>query len=451
MRKSIILFFSMIILISSLTIGANASYNKELESKANILYMESLDNGTVIFNKNSNIKTAPASLTKMVTALVVIDKCKNYDEVIVTPRVVIRSLDGTNSSNAAIKVGEELTVDELMHLMLVKSANDAAAILAYHFGGDNTENFIKDMNAYAKKIGCKNTHFENPHGLDEEGHYTTAEDLAKITKHGLKNKKFKELTSTLIYYLPPTNKRPEKTRFATTNMLVSPHAPHHYYYKYAKGVKTGTTDNAGACLISTATKNGYSYICVAMQAPIGGKTYKDYNFAFAESKNAYKWTFQNIKLKVVADPTDVVTDVKVDLSKKVDHVRLIPKEEVSALVPAKVDSTGILIEPIKESIPKNVQAPIEKGEKIGKARVMYAGEKICEIDLVAGDSVKRSYTKFIGYLFKKIFKSTIGKIVSILVILFLIFYIVVSVMYHKKKKRKRNRFYVVDNTRNIRR
>ncbi|MEG1244463.1 MAG: D-alanyl-D-alanine carboxypeptidase family protein, partial [Oscillospiraceae bacterium] len=424
MRKAIIFLFSFLILISSLNLGASASYNDQLKVKSNIVFMSSLDNGTVIFDKNGDVKTAPASLTKIITAMVVLENCKDLSEVVTTPTSVIRSFDGKNSSNAKIVPGEELTVDQLLHLMLIKSANEAAAILAYHIGDGDIDHFVSMMNAYVKKLGCKSTHFLNPHGLDENGQYTTARDLDTIVTHALKNDKFEKITSTNTYYLPPTNMRPAETRFFSTNFLISPST--RYFYEYAKGVKTGTTEKAGCCLISTASKNGYTYLCITMQGPsedVNGDGTKE-NFAFIDSKTAFEWVFKNIKLKVIADPNDVVTAVDVTLSSKVDHVRLMPKEEVSDLVPTNVDSTGILIEPIKETIPKSLEAPVKKGDVIGKARVVYAGKELRTIDLVAGEDVDRNMLLYIGHVIKEAFKSTAVKIIAGVVILLVIFYVV---------------------------
>lgn len=449
MRKAIFFLFSMVILLSPLTLGASASYNSELEVSSNILYMSSLDNGTVIFDKNADLKTAPASLTKIITGMVVLENCKDFSEVVAAPTSVIRSFDGKNSSNAGIVVGEEIKVEDLLHLMLIKSANEAASILAYHVGGDDIDNFIVMMNDFVKKIGCKNTHFTNPHGLDESGQHTTARDLSIIVNHALKNEKFVEITSTNTYYLPPNNKRSEQTRFFSTNFLISPSTS--YYYEPAKGIKTGTTELAGCCLVSTASKNGYTYLCITMQGPfedIDGNGTRD-NLAFIDSKRAFEWAFKNLKLKVVAAPSDVVTVVNVNLSSKVDHVRLMPKDEVSDLIPTKVDSTGILIEPITDTIPESLDAPIKKGDVIGKARIMYADKELRTIDLVAGENIDRNIFLYIGHLIKNAFKSTTVRIISIVALLLLIFYIIINILYAKKKKK--NKIYMVKDYRNLKR
>lgn len=450
MKKTLTFIFSLVLLLTGVfsgvwTLPASATYNDELAFESEIVYMESLDRGTVIFNKNSNKRTAEASLTKITTAMVVLDNCKDLDQVVTASQGVMDTLAGTNSSTAGITVGEKLTVRQLLSLMLIKSANEAASILADYVGGD-IPTFITMMNDFAKARGCTNTHYTNPHGLDDDDHYTTAEDLAKIIKYALNNKLFCEIVSSPNYTLEKTNKRDSITYPSTNSLLLKSSS---YYYEYCKGIKTGTTDNAGHCLASCATKNGYSYLCIIMKAPSqdsNGDGVKE-NFAFRETKKAYDWVFNNIKLKVVAEPTEVVTVVNVALAKKTDHVRLVPSEEVSALVPASVDSSAILIEPIKSSIPKDIKAPIKAGQKIGKANVKYAGDILYTIDLVAGEDVNRSFFAYIGHIIKSFFGNTLVKIIVGLIIIAAVFYAVVSLLYAGKKKKKR--IHVVKNYRNV--
>lgn len=414
---------------------SKAAYNDEVTFDAEIVYMESLDQGTVIFNKNSKKKTAEASLTKITTAMVVLENCEDLDATVVASQKVMDTLAGTNSSTAGISVGEELTVRELLSLMLIKSANEAASILADYVGGD-IDTFVGMMNDFAKARGCTNTNYTNPHGLDEDNHYTTAEDLAKIIKYALQNKTFCELVGSPTYTLEATNKRDSVT-YSNTNSLL--HKNSMYYYEYCKGIKTGTTDKAGRCLASYAVKNGYSYLCIVMQAPSkdsNGDGTSD-NYAFIDTKKAYKWVFDNIKLKVVAEPSDVVTVVDVDLAKNVDHVRLIPSEEASALVPANVDSSAILIEPIADSIKKDIKAPIKAGDVLGKANIKYAGDTLYTIDLVAGEDVDRSLLAYIWYLIKRFFSSAIMKFVLIIAVIALVFYVAVSLLYAKKQKKSK--------------
>lgn len=455
--KKVLIFIisSLLIIINCAGLYANASYNSSVDFQySNIVLLESLDNGTVLFDKNSNTKTAPASLTKIVTAMVVLNHCKDMDKVITAPTDVIRSLDGLDSSSAGIVAGEDLTVEQLLQCMLIKSACEASEILADYVGGGNVDKFVKMMNTYVKDLGCKNTHFKNPSGLDEDGQYTTASDLALITKAALKNKTFVEISNTTKFTVPVTNKNAKERPYNTTNLLISPHSI--YYYEYASGVKTGTTDEAGRCLISTAKKNGYTYLAIVMQAQeidTNGDGKLD-NHVFIDSKNAYDWVFKNIKLKTVADPNMIVSSVKVNLSGKADSVNLVPQKTVSSLVPANIDSSSVSIEPIKSSLQDHINAPVKKGEVYGKAVIKYAGQEIGTVNLVAANKVSRSPMLYLGYLIKTLSKSLIFRIIIIILLLMLIFYIAISLLYGKKIKHKT--IYMVKNdesrsSRNIRR
>lgn len=435
--SSFLLVLTLLISIV-LPIPSHATYNDEIDFNSKIVYMESLDQGTVIFNKNANKKTPMASLAKIATAAVVLDNVKNLDEKVTVTQAEIDEISGTNSLSAGLQVGEVVTVRQLLSLMLIQSANEACVILAHHVAG-STPKFVKLMNDMAKKLGCKNTHFKNPHGLDTEGQYTTAKDLSLITKHALKNDDFKKMVSTEAYTLEATNKR-SSIKYYNTNMLIRHGSS--YYYKPCKGIKTGTSKDAGSCLVSYATKNGYSYLCIIMQAPPG--TSNDggvVNTAFNETYKAYQWVFNNIKLKVVADPTDVVTVIDVHMARKVDHVRLVPKEEVTALIPANVDASGVSLELKKDSLPKKVKAPVSAGENLGKANVLYAKEVIGTVDLMAADSVHLSILGSIAYYIKAFFGNKVIKIISIFLLLCLA--LKLGIYISKKQKSKRNTLHLV--------
>ena len=315
--------------------------------------MESLDQGTVIFNKNADKKTPMASLTKITTAMVVLEKADDLQRVCTVTQDELDELAGTNSSTAGLVDGEQLTVEQLLYLLMVHSANEAAIILAHEFSG-TTAAFVEEMNAYAAKLGCKDTHYLNPHGLDAEGHYTTARDLALIIRHALQNDEFTKIVGTPVYEMEATNKR-DATKYNNTNSLLVPGS--YYSYTPCKGIKTGTTAEAGYCLASYASQNGYTYLTIIIQGAEGWKnrTYSGGNTAFNETIRAYKWVFDNIKLTPIATPKDKVTQVNVDLGRKKDKVTLVPAQEVQALIPSSIDSSGISIELIPESLPKEMR------------------------------------------------------------------------------------------------
>lgn len=160
-----------------------------------------------------------------------------------------------------IKPGEEISMLNLLYCMMIHSGNDAANVVAEHIGG-SIPNFVNMMNEFVAKVGCTDTHFVNPHGLDTDGHYTTADDMAKIVKYALKLPKFEEISNTARYTMPQSNLR-ERQTLRTTNELLLKDSSH--YYEYASGIKTGTTTKAGRCVVSTASKNGYRYLGIVMR------------------------------------------------------------------------------------------------------------------------------------------------------------------------------------------
>lgn len=440
MKKLICLILTILIIISSaLTLSASANYNSELKTSADIVLLLSLDNGTVIFEKNADKVTAPASLTKITTAVLTIEKCPDLDKVITVPSYCITLLNGTGSSTAGLKAGEEISIRNLLYCLLVKSANDAANVLADYVGGGSIDNFVSMMNSFAAELGCKNTHFVNAHGLDAEGHYTTANDLALISKHAMTLNVFMDICDTYSYKLPATNKNKERN-ILSTNWIINPNFKT-YYYEYIHGIKTGTTTNAGHCIISKASKDGYNYLCIVMGAPsadVNGDGNKD-NCAFLDCKNLCKWVFKNIRFEKIADVSQIVTVVDVELSFDSDHVRLVPANDVTALVPTGNDKNSVLIEPIKEKTPEKVNAPVKKGEVIGKANILYADKVIASVDLVAAEDVKVNIFLWILHAVKVVITSPVFIIFAALCVIIGISYLFISRKGRGKSKRSAGR------------
>ncbi len=439
MKKVIIFCLTLAVILSCFApIGASAVYNSSVETETEIYYIESLDTGTVLFEQNSTQQTAPASLTKIVTAALALKHCEDLNTVITVPEHCIRLLDGTGSSLAGIKVGEEITMLSLLYCLMVSSANEAAMIIADYVGGTIAD-FIVMMNELAQELGCENTHFANPHGLDDPDHYSCAADMAKLTKYAMQFPVFNEITSTKEYTLPATNMNSERKIRTTNYLMLSGYKE--YYLEEAKGIKTGSTTNAGKCVVTTATKNGYSYLAVAMKAPFYDYDKDGYNenFAFMDVKAMLEWTFKNIKLKTVTDPSQIITVADVKYAWGVDHVRLVPAEEYFALVPVGVDSASVLVEPVEGGLPEALEAPIKKGDEVCEAIVSYAGEEIARIKLVAAEDVDRSIILFIVGKLGDLSKTLGFKIFMALLALVVIFVIAANIYVNKNRKRRRIR------------
>ncbi len=422
------------IFMGMFTISSSAAFNSLLETEADIVLLVNLDSDTVIFDKNADKRSAPASLTKIVTCMVVLENCEDLSTPLTCTRENIEGLYLLNPSTAAIQVGDTLTVEQLLYGLMLPSGADAANILADYIGGTR-ENFVVMMNDFVKSLGCENSNFINVHGLDGDGSaYTTANDLYKITKYALQNSTFKEIVSTTKYQVPI-----KSYPYYNTNKMMNP-AYKDYYSPYISGVKTGTTDLAGHCVVSTASKDGYNYLLVVMNAPqydIDNDGVEE-NVAFTDSKKIYEWAFDNIVLTKVTTTTDVVTVIDIEYNWKVDHLRLLPAKEISAFVPLGTESGSLVIRPIESETPKVVKAPVKKGDVLGKAEILYGEDVVATVDLVAAEDVDRDFLLWVFSGIKTIFSSTIFKILFALFIVLVIIYIILIIRKNRiKSKRKK--------------
>jgi D-alanyl-D-alanine carboxypeptidase (penicillin-binding protein 5/6) len=429
----IAIILTVCMLIPSMSVGA-ATFKTDFPTTSKALELINLDTGTTVFQKNADQKEFPASTTKIMTYIVTVENVKDLDTKVTVPQSVIDSLSGTGSSMAGLIGGETLTVLQLLNCMMVPSANDAAAVLADFVGGGDTNKFVEMMNKKAKELGCKNTNFVNPHGLHDPNHYTTADDMCKIARYAMTLPHFAEITSEIRYFIPVTNKSKVERPLSTTNKLIQSSSS--YYYKYAKGIKTGSTDEAGYCLVSSAVKPGSSYLCVALGAPevdTNGKPVTT-NGAMVDSKKLYEWAFEKLKLKTVINSTDKLGEVKLAYAWNKDTLAYTAEKSYATILPNDVDASSVITTP---HLPKSVSAPIKKGQVIGTATVSYAGQELTTVNLVAAESVERSELLHTVDAAKSIFTSTWFLIIVALIVILLIIYIILAIVYNRKKKNLR--------------
>lgn len=343
----------------------------------------------ILYEKQAHQKAAPASITKVMTALLV---CEALEAGTLTEETVITASETAflnlhaNGSTANIKPGEEIDVRNLLYCLLLPSANEAANILAEAVCG-NIPDFVEKMNQRAQELGCSNTHFANVHGLDEDGHYTTAYDIYLFTKEAMTHPLFQEIVSTKMYDMPSTNISKAR-RFYNTNSLLSTWYYLGYTYEKAIGVKTGTTDNAGCCLVSAA-KDGDDYlICVVLGAEVVKIDNKSVPRQFSESRDLLKWGFENFRRVTISRSDTPVAQVAVTLSEDADYVMLKPVGEISCTLP--VDISPDDIQPNIELFQESIEAPVEEGQILGTMTMSYDGKIYGTLDLVTTNSVERS-------------------------------------------------------------
>lgn len=347
------------------------------------------NSGKILYSKNANTKMYPASTTKIMTAILTLENCK-LDEVATASHNAVYSIPYSYSV-ATIQEGEELTIEQLLNVLLIPSANDAAVVLAEHIAG-SVEAFAEMMNNKAVEIGCKNTHFVNPNGIHNEDHYSTAYDLALMGQYAMKFDVFRSIVSKTSYALPATAKYDKEDRlFNTTNDLIKKNyssSPRNYYYKYATGAKTGYTDAAKSCIVATATKNDVSLIAVVLH---DSTTDEGLSQRALDCKALFEYGFNNYSEKTIVNKTDVAKQITIEnATKETENLDLLYEDSLEGLIPNNVDISTYTPN-IKLS--DNISAPIFEGTKLGTATFDIDGFSYT-YDLIASHTVyKSNYTK----------------------------------------------------------
>lgn len=438
MKKSIIFtIIFILVLLPCFSFSASADYyNMNLEDMRSDAYLLiNVDTGTTVFSQNADKQLKCASLVKTATAIVVVENCENLDATVTVTESSLAPLENVSSANSGLKAGEKISVRNLMYCMMMENSNDAANVLAEYVGG-TIDDFVVMMNDLAKELGCKNTHFTNPHGLDEEGEYTSANDMYLLTKYAMNLSVIADMAAIVDYTVPATNMSDARELNTRTDIV---ERGSRYFYDYAKGFKVGMTDEAKRCASVVATKDAYTYIAIVLGCPnecIDGCGYSD-NTALYEARRMLRWAVRELKMTTIAEPSDIITDIPVALSSDADHVRLVPEKQIQALLLSTVDESSL--EYILD-VQQDVKAPVEKGDVLGTVKIKYADSVIAEVNLVAGDSVSRNGLMYTGYIIKNIFTSPVFIVIAIIALIVLLVYILkIYNRYKKQQKQARDR------------
>lgn len=386
------------------------------------------DSGRLLYGKNIDAKLYPASLTKVMTAIIALEN-GNLEDTVTVPYDAIASINYLEDSNMGLLSGEELSLDQLVSAMLIHSANDAANVIAYHISGSMPA-FVETMNAKAAELGMPNTHFENACGSHNDNHYTTARDMATLAQYAMKNEKFRDIVKTPVYKIPMTNKYKlgERT-MVNTNLLLGTSRSLYQYYAPATGIKTGHTSEAGYCLISSATYSDMNLIAVTMKCDLMDEHNDPYTYA--DSRNLFEFAFSNYIHQPLVSAGDIVYDSKVKEAKYDSRVALTVRDSLSALVPSDIDSAAEIVETV--NVPDDLRAPIAKGDTIGTVTYTYKGTQIGTAELVATNNVELNHFLHIFNIIIKVITSPFFFIPVILLILLALY------MRHIKKKKERKR------------
>lgn len=434
MLKKIFSVFSIIFLaVSVIAVPINASAYEvsgfDITAKAGMLV--SLDTGEVLYSNNIDKKMYPASLTKIMTVTLMLESEKyNPDGKVAMTKEVQKLISGTGSSVSNLQIGEEITQLDLVYTVLMSSFGDCAYLAAIYYGG-SVDNFVDMMNNKAAELGLSGTHYANPVGLHDDNNYTTVRDVYTLTKYALENQTFKTVCESPRYTIEATNMSPART-ISTTNFLQD--TTTNYYYQYAHGVKTGFTDEAGRCLVSTASYGNYNYMCILMNCPNNTGS----RVEFTESANLYRWAFNNFSFKEVAGSSDPVCEMPVELSFDTDFVALYFEKSFKTVLPNGADDSTIVVKPKLSK--EKTEAPVKKGEILGTADIIYAEQVIGTVNLVAGNSVKASRLlvglKYVKRFFASAYMKIVYAVIAVAVLIFIFMVVRLNITRIKKRRVK---------------
>lgn len=354
-------------------------------AKSAIIIEEST--GEILYEYNAHEKLAPASMTKMMSLLLIMEALEN-DVIKLNDMITISSnASGMGGSQILLETGEEMSVDNLLKGITIASGNDAVVALAEAIGGSEA-NFVKMMNEKVRELGLKDTYFKNSHGLDEENHYSSAHDMAMIAKELVKHEKILEYSSIYETYLRKGTDK--QTWLVNTNKLVR-------FKKGVDGLKTGYTVDSGYCLTATMKKDGMRVIAVVMGEP-SSTTRND------EVSSMLDYAFANYRLDKILSKDRVIDTINLDKSTK-NQVDIVPVEDIN-LINKKMSPN---ITPTFEIKYGKISSAIKKGDVIGTVSIMNGNKKIGEVNLtVKEDVAKANIIELLGKYLKRVLTGEIS-------------------------------------------
>lgn len=353
--------------------------SKTVDVSARAAIIADADTGIVLYEKNADEVLYPASITKIMTALLGCEYGK-FDETITHSENAINGI-GYGSSTMGMEIGEQISLEDCLYGIMMCSANEACMALAEHISG-TVDAFVAQMNSRAEALGCTNTHFANPHGFHDENHYTTARDMSLITLEAIKNEKFCEIWGTMLRTLPPTNIVNEPRGLVNRAKILDDESQ--YYYPGILGAKTGFHDEAKNTLVAYAEKDNKKLITVVMKCDGAANAYGD-------TKILMDYGFTQYENKLVYDGSDFSQSVNAiqtynNIAYPMGNVDALVTDKLEMLLPKSADMTKITTEAVLED---RVEVPVAAGDVIGTMKVFYDGNEFGQLDIVSNTDIAR--------------------------------------------------------------
>lgn len=376
--KKILSFLTSLLLAFTYFLGTSTkSFATGVEPNLTAQYAILMDyeTGEILYEKNANDKLYPASTTKLWTAYVVLKNVSDLNAV-----VEIKDLPNVDGSSMYLKNGESFTVKQLLDSVLIHSSNDASVALAMYVSGSE-EKFVQLMNNEAKLIGVKNTHFNNSHGLPDSNHYTTAYDMALMSRKAMNNEVFRSIVKTPYVKFEASEVFPSERHFKNTNMFLNSNQKISYNgketpikYDIVDGIKTGYTDDAGRCLVSSAVKDNMRLISAVFKS--------NGNNLYLDSRTLLDYGFNYYYSTTLIDKSEYINKEKIMFSKE-KELTYSPKYNYKLVLPKGTEEKEYTVDTVLDDI----KLPIKKGDKVGTFEIYNGKELEHTIDLVANNNV----------------------------------------------------------------
>lgn len=384
-RRLIALFLVVAVLLSAVPVGASAEFGGTVKSD-HVLMMDA-DSGLILYEKDAYSKAYPASTTKVMTCILVLEMCENLRDKITISKIINNY--GEGNSLMGLAVGDEVRVKDLLYGLMLPSGNDAAAVLAEHFGG-SLEGFADMMNAKAEALGMENTHYANPHGLHDEEHYTTAYDMAVLVRYAMQNGDFRAIVSTPSYTCPSTKKMDERTLYNTNRFLNPKEKNKKYNWSAVTGAKTGFTNAAGGCFVATASQDGKNLVCIILGDRSDGQEGR-----WTEARELLEYGFETLTAVKISELGLAEQTVNVPNAAADDEgsgVLSLTIGSGSATVACTAEilnalSLGQSQVEVKIDLDDVISAPIAANQKLGTATIRYNGNTLGTADVFASRAV----------------------------------------------------------------
>ena len=333
------------------------------------IYLFDADTGEALVEQNPDLPRCVASLTKMMTALLLLESGKDLNGEVTVPTDLtqeFKDIQNANGSTINLRIGETVRRIDLLYGLLVASANDAASVIASDVSDGDLTAFVARMNQRAKELGCTSTSFTCVHGLYDYGNVSSAHDLALIAKACAENETYMQVANTLSYTLPATNLHQNERTITSTNLMLNPEYP--YYRDYIRGMKTGFTTLAGRCYVTFAQKDGHTYGLVVLGS--------DLDNIYREASEILDWAFASFSDRELVDTETPLTTAPLKKCRSYEEVELYAAAPVSGYGHAddKVTFTYDLQE--------NISATVKDGAVLGTATVYLDGYEVGTVDLV---------------------------------------------------------------------